>query len=100
MADARPTPVTPPAGATGVIVFADGRTIWGKGFGAEGHAVGELCFGRATEEVSVVGHLCQGGQGCGGEQDKTQRDEAERNSWSFHLHRFLWERWAPRTSVT
>jgi len=33
-----------PDGATGVIVFADGRTIWGKGFGAEGSAVGELCF--------------------------------------------------------
>jgi len=35
---------TRPDGATGVIVFADGRTIWGKGFGAEGSAVGELCF--------------------------------------------------------
>ncbi|MEO7505339.1 MAG: glutamine-hydrolyzing carbamoyl-phosphate synthase small subunit [Sphingomicrobium sp.] len=44
MADARPTPITPPEGATGVVVFADGRTIWGKGFGAEGFAVGELCF--------------------------------------------------------
>ena len=46
MADARSqtlaTPATRPAGATGVIVFADGRTIWGKGFGAEGQAVGEL----------------------------------------------------------
>ncbi len=27
-----------------MIVFADGRTIWGRGFGAEGIAVGELCF--------------------------------------------------------
>jgi carbamoyl-phosphate synthase small subunit len=28
-------------------VFADGRTVWGKGFGAEGEAVGELCFHTA-----------------------------------------------------
>jgi carbamoyl-phosphate synthase small subunit len=36
-----------PEGATGVIVFADGRTIWGRGFGAEGQVVGELCFHTA-----------------------------------------------------
>ena len=24
------------------LVFADGRVVWGKGFGAEGEAVGEL----------------------------------------------------------
>ena len=47
MADAR-TPHAPrPHGATGVIVFADGRTVWGQGFGAEGEAVGELCFNTA-----------------------------------------------------
>ncbi|MFL6750609.1 MAG: glutamine-hydrolyzing carbamoyl-phosphate synthase small subunit [Sphingomicrobium sp.] len=51
MADARPAP-TPqlakgPEGATGVIVFADGRTVWGRGFGAEGQVVGELCFHTA-----------------------------------------------------
>ena len=28
-------------------MFADGRTVWGKGFGAEGEAVGELCFNTA-----------------------------------------------------
>jgi carbamoyl-phosphate synthase small subunit len=43
MADAKPTPA-PPDGATGVVVFADGRVAWGKGFGAQGEAVGELCF--------------------------------------------------------
>ena len=51
MADARPAPTPQPAngpeGATGVIVFADGRTIWGRGFGSEGQVVGELCFHTA-----------------------------------------------------
>ncbi len=36
-----------PNGATGVLVFADGRCIWGRGFGAQGMAVGELCFHTA-----------------------------------------------------
>ncbi|MGB4057076.1 MAG: glutamine-hydrolyzing carbamoyl-phosphate synthase small subunit [Alphaproteobacteria bacterium] len=33
-----------PRHATGVIVLADGNVIWGKGFGATSHAVGEVCF--------------------------------------------------------
>jgi carbamoyl-phosphate synthase small subunit len=37
-----------------VIVFADGRTIWGKGFGAEGQAVGELCFNTAMTGYQEV----------------------------------------------
>jgi carbamoyl-phosphate synthase small subunit len=45
MADAKPTPA--PTGATGVLVLADGTTIWGHGFGAEGQAVGEVCFHTA-----------------------------------------------------
>src|SRR5690606_37706061 len=45
MADATSTPV--PEGATGVLVLADGTTIWGRGFGAQGHAVGEVCFNTA-----------------------------------------------------
>ena len=44
MADVRPLHASRPEGATGVVVFADGRTVWGQGFGAEGEAVGELCF--------------------------------------------------------
>ena len=36
-----------PEGATGVLVLADGSTIWGWGFGAEGQAVGEVCFNTA-----------------------------------------------------
>src|SRR4028119_445392 len=47
MADASLTPAPQPKGATGVIVFADGRVVWGQGFGAEGEAVGELCFHTA-----------------------------------------------------
>ena len=41
-------------GATGVIVFGDGRTVWGKGFGAEGEAVGELCFNTAMTGYQEV----------------------------------------------
>jgi carbamoyl-phosphate synthase small subunit len=54
MADARPLPAPQPPGATGVIVFADGRTIWGRGFGAEGEAVGELCFNTAMTGYQEV----------------------------------------------
>src|SRR3990170_3947053 len=54
MADARPTPAPQPPGATGVIVFADGRTIWGQGFGAQGQAVGELCFNTAMTGYQEV----------------------------------------------
>ena len=36
-----------PAGATGVLVLANGEVAWGRGFGAEGQAVGEVCFHTA-----------------------------------------------------
>ncbi|WP_106639265.1 glutamine-hydrolyzing carbamoyl-phosphate synthase small subunit [Allosphingosinicella vermicomposti] len=45
MADTKHTPA--PHGATGVLVLADGTIIWGRGFGAEGDAVGEVCFNTA-----------------------------------------------------
>jgi carbamoyl-phosphate synthase small subunit len=45
MADA--TPLRAPEGATGVLVLACGDVIWGRGFGAEGEAVGEVCFHTA-----------------------------------------------------
>ncbi len=45
MADAKPT--LAPAGATGVLVLATGEVAWGRGFGAEGQAVGEVCFHTA-----------------------------------------------------
>ena len=54
MADVRPLHALRPEGATGVVVFADGRTIWGQGFGAEGEAVGELCFNTAMTGYQEV----------------------------------------------
>ena len=35
-------------------MFADGRVIWGQGFGAEGEAVGELCFNTAMTGYQEV----------------------------------------------
>ena len=35
---------SPPPGATGALVLADGTILWGRGLGAKGHAVGEICF--------------------------------------------------------
>ncbi len=37
-----------------MVVFADGRIIWGRGFGAEGSAVGELCFNTAMTGYQEV----------------------------------------------
>jgi carbamoyl-phosphate synthase small subunit len=54
MADARPLHAPRPEGATGVVVFADGRVVWGQGFGAEGEAVGELCFNTAMTGYQEV----------------------------------------------
>ncbi len=45
MADANP--LHAPEGATGVLVLASGEILWGRGFGAEGEAVGEVCFHTA-----------------------------------------------------
>ena len=52
MADATTTPA--PEGATGVLVLADGSVIWGRGFGAEGEAVGEVCFNTAMTGYQEV----------------------------------------------
>jgi carbamoyl-phosphate synthase small subunit len=54
MADSRPERAPQPEGATGVVVFADGRTVWGQGFGAQGEAVGELCFNTAMTGYQEV----------------------------------------------
>ena len=54
MADTRPLSARQPKAATGVVVFADGRTVWGQGFGAEGEAVGELCFNTAMTGYQEV----------------------------------------------
>ncbi|RTL14364.1 MAG: carbamoyl phosphate synthase small subunit, partial [Sphingomonadaceae bacterium] len=48
MADAKPIAMpAKPDGATGVLVLANGEVAWGRGFGAEGAAVGEVCFHTA-----------------------------------------------------
>jgi len=43
-----------PEGATGVLVLADGTVLWGRGFGAEGAAVGEVCFNTAMTGYQEV----------------------------------------------
>ena len=43
-----------PSGATGVLVLASGEVIWGKGFGSEGQAVGEVCFNTAMTGYQEV----------------------------------------------
>ncbi|WP_374541718.1 glutamine-hydrolyzing carbamoyl-phosphate synthase small subunit [Sphingorhabdus sp.] len=52
MAD--PTSTRAPTGATGVLVLASGEVIWGRGFGAEGSAVGEVCFNTAMTGYQEV----------------------------------------------
>ncbi|QNE30924.1 glutamine-hydrolyzing carbamoyl-phosphate synthase small subunit [Sphingomonas sp. NBWT7] len=47
MADAKPSHAPKPDGATGALVLASGDVLWGRGFGAEGQAVGEVCFHTA-----------------------------------------------------
>ena len=54
MAESRPLSAPQPKGATAVVMFADGRTVWGRGFGAEGEAVGELCFNTAMTGYQEV----------------------------------------------
>jgi carbamoyl-phosphate synthase small subunit len=44
---AEPLSTSAPKGATGVLVLASGEVIWGRGFGAEGAVVGEVCFHTA-----------------------------------------------------
>ncbi|SIN99049.1 carbamoyl-phosphate synthase small subunit [Parasphingorhabdus marina DSM 22363] len=43
-----------PQGATGILVLADGTIIWGRGFGATGSAVGEVCFNTAMTGYQEV----------------------------------------------
>src|SRR5207249_7581248 len=38
------TPSAKPPGATAALVLADGRVFWGRGVGAAGIRVGEVCF--------------------------------------------------------
>ena len=54
MADAASSHARQPQGATGVLVLADGTLIWGRGFGAVGSAVGEVCFNTAMTGYQEV----------------------------------------------
>jgi carbamoyl-phosphate synthase small subunit len=51
---AEPTSTRALSGATGVLVLASGDVIWGRGFGAEGAAVGEVCFNTAMTGYQEV----------------------------------------------
>ncbi len=53
MASAASSPAQP-KGATGCLVLGDGTVIWGKGFGAVGTAVGEVCFNTAMTGYQEV----------------------------------------------
>src|SRR3546814_17361257 len=46
--------LTMPKGATGVLVLADGTILFGRGFGAVGEAVGEVCFNTAMTGYQEV----------------------------------------------
>ena len=46
--------LTVPEGATGVLVLADGTVLFGRGFGAVGNAVGEVCFNTAMTGYQEV----------------------------------------------
>jgi len=54
MADPATSHASPPKGATGVLVLADGTVVWGHGFGATGSAVGEVCFNTAMTGYQEV----------------------------------------------
>src|SRR3954467_6198380 len=43
-----------PAGATAVLVLHDGTVFWGKGVGAVGDNVGEVCFNTAMTGYQEV----------------------------------------------
>ncbi len=51
---AKATPNSAPEGATGAIVLADGTILWGRGFGASGAGVGEVCFNTAMTGYQEV----------------------------------------------
>ncbi len=54
MADPALSLASQPEGSTGVLVLADGSVAWGRGFGAVGEAVGEVCFNTAMTGYQEV----------------------------------------------
>ncbi|CCG09795.1 glutamine-hydrolyzing carbamoyl-phosphate synthase small subunit [Pararhodospirillum photometricum] len=49
-----PLPTPHPSGATAVLALADGSLYWGRGAGAEGDVVGEVCFNTAMTGYQEV----------------------------------------------
>ncbi|MEM8590692.1 MAG: glutamine-hydrolyzing carbamoyl-phosphate synthase small subunit [Pseudomonadota bacterium] len=47
-------PPAPPKGATGALALASGEVLWGKGIGAAGSAVGEVCFNTSLTGYQEV----------------------------------------------
>lgn len=47
----RPTPLSPPAGATAALALSDGTVFWGHGLGAAAKKTGEVCF-----NTSITGY--------------------------------------------
>jgi len=45
---------SPPEGATAVLVLADGAVFWGRGFGAHGTTVAEICFNTSMTGYQEV----------------------------------------------
>jgi len=45
------TSAMPPEGSTAALILADGSVFWGRGIGASGNAVGEVCF-----NTSITGY--------------------------------------------
>jgi carbamoyl-phosphate synthase small subunit len=45
---------TPPPGASAALILSDGTVLWGRGFGAIGHAVGEVVFNTAMTGYQEV----------------------------------------------
>lgn len=54
MADPASSLAPKPADATAVLVLSDGSVLWGRGFGAVGSAVGEVCFNTAMTGYQEV----------------------------------------------
>jgi carbamoyl-phosphate synthase small subunit len=52
MTESHPDPAT--HHMTGALILADGSVFWGKGIGAAGHAVGEVCFNTSMTGYQEV----------------------------------------------
>ena len=49
-----PSPAERPAGTNAALVLADGTALWGRGLGARGSAVGEVCFNTSMSGYQEI----------------------------------------------